>query len=434
MRSLGDKVKDLRKSRNISQMDLAAFIGTKPDKIVEVEAGREEYNPRHIRAIEELFDIVGMPLEESKRPAFVMRLYLWRAYARNERMINEAIKMRDEMAKVVNLESCDYDLAMQYKLFDIQMLITESNFTAAEEKFCSLKGEIGKFSNENLFHYYYCEGYLGLQSKQYEEGLGCFLKAYELLENNDDFLPDDDKTYERLLYIIAWCYNCIAMPHRAKSFLLKAKEIYSENMIDDLGFYIDSMLAWNYITTNELKDAEKLLSKCLVKAQSVNDDLLVGLAMHDFGRFHKKNKNWEIAIAYYNHALHYLHEGSEQYLSALYNKIHCLIDAREFPEAQKLLEQAKIRYHSDETWAIYFNALWHYRIVSRRISVRNYESTDYIENVAIPCFEKNYDYFFILDFCKLLESHYEEVKSYRNSLLMSKKIKEIYERCFVNYY
>jgi len=429
---LGDKVRALRKNKNISQLDLAAIIKSKANKVVDVEAGRDEYSPKHIEAIKELFDIVGMPLDDSNRPAFVRRLYLWSAYARDERMRNEAKKIRDEAAKSINLEPCDYNLAMLYKLFDVKTLLAENNLTEAGDKFELLKNEINKLNTENLFHYHSCEGYIALRKEQYEASLDCFLKANEILANHKNFLPEGDKTIEWHYYTIAECYNFIQIPKRAKSFLLKVKEVYSENIVDDMGFHIDNMLACNHIKLNEIKEAKILLSKCLMKAQSINITYLIGIAMCSFGCLYKRTEDWKAASECFDKAIDHFIEGSDIYLANLYNKIFCIINIREFSKAQKLLERARIRYGLEGQWAVYFEALWHYMVIRRRISVRNNKSSEYIETVAIPYFEKNYEYFFIIDYCRLLEIHYDEVKSQKNSLLMSKKIKDVYERCYIN--
>ena len=431
MLSLGEKVKILRKNKNISQMNMASIIGVKTDKIVDVEAGKSEYSPRHIQAIKELFDIVGMPLEDSDRPAFVMRLYRWRDYARDER-ISEAKKMREEMFKVVNLEPCDYDIVMLYKIFEANMLITEDNYLAAEKELILMQSEIDRMSNESLFHYYYYCGCLSLYKKQYESSLNLFLKACELLEFHDNLLPGYDRTRERLYYNAAWCYSRIDIPYHAISFLHKAKEVYSEYITNDIGLRMDNLFAQNYIKVNQLYKAEKILDECLVKAQGINDYFYISLTMHNLGLLHKKAEDWKTAISYFDQAMDYSQESSDSYKSALFRKAHCLVEAREFPKAQKLLEQAIIRYSSDEAWTIRYEALWHYLIITRRRSVYNKESSEYIKNVAIPYFENTNDCFLAVDYCKLLELHYQDIRSLRNASLMTKKIRDIYERCFVN--
>jgi len=429
MPSIAEKVKALRKHKNISQQELATYITTTNDMIAAVEAGKAEYSDRHIDEIKKLFDIVDMPLDDNDREAFMRRLYVWRAYMKRD-IRGEAVTMHKELAKAVNLEPCDHNLAMLYKIFEARMLAEEKRLPEAEEKF-NLISPIN-LDKETLFQYYYVKGYISMHSMQYETCLAELLIAHELIENNPGLLPEYDTNGKTFYFGIAWCYTYIEIPYRAISFLYKARELSNNDIIDNLAMRIDIMLAQNYILVNELDKAEKLLRKRLLEAQSVKDDYYVGMIKHLFGLLYKASKNYSAAIAELDTALKYVRDGSWYYPVVQYDYIHSYICDRQFSRAQQLLKPVLAKYSLDEFWTKQFESLRHYCIISSRLSLKNKESCEYIEKKAIPNFEESCDYFRLIDYCELLESHYKATKSYRNALLIGVKMRDIYKRCFFN--
>jgi len=63
MPSIGEKVRALRKSREMSQRDFALTVKIKVDKISAVESGRSEYNPKQLDKIKDFFDKKSSNLE-----------------------------------------------------------------------------------------------------------------------------------------------------------------------------------------------------------------------------------------------------------------------------------------------------------------------------------------------------------------------------------
>jgi len=336
------------------------------------------------------------------------------------------------LSNTVNLEPCDYELSMLYRLFEVALLLAEKNMPEAKTKFASITSKFEILSHEHLFHYYYTEGLFSYLQNQYEQCLVPFMKACEIAESDNNPLPVYDKTAKKLYYIVAWCYTYIEIPYRAIRFYYKVMDGADDDVLKNVGLHVDIALAQNYIKINELKLADKLLSSCLIKAQSLGDYQYSGIVLYNKGNLLRKTGDWEKSISFYDQASKYIKEETVYYLSNNFRKIMCMIDSRAFTKAKKLLDSARIKYASDKEWAKYYEALWHYLIVSRRITVRNSESADYLVNIAVPNFEENYDYFYALDILRLLERHYEYIKSSRVSLQITKKIRDIYERCFVN--
>ncbi|MCL2360761.1 MAG: hypothetical protein FWC73_02975 [Defluviitaleaceae bacterium] len=284
--------------------------------------------------------------------------------------------------------------------------------------------------NESLYHYYYNHGYLGICNGDYERGLRYLLKAYELTSEHVNLLPEDD---ERLYYHLGLCYTYMEIPYKAIAFVQRAQQVCPGDRIPNLSLNLNRLLALNYVNSNQLLDAKKPLEQCLIDGESIKDDIFISNTMFCFGCMYKKTENWKIAIEYFNSALNCSSKNTFSYFSALYNKIYCIIQIRTFSRARDLLIEAKAMCKTDLLWKTYFEALQRYLVISERMSLSNEEDSDYIEKSALPHFYRNYDYFLAIDYCRLLERHYENLRSTKKSLLMSKEILKIYERCLINH-
>ncbi|MCL2753652.1 MAG: helix-turn-helix transcriptional regulator, partial [Defluviitaleaceae bacterium] len=99
--TLEQKVKKMRKERNITQYELADALATNQARISRIEKGYDKYTKREIEIIKKLLGIEGMPLTEFEFTSFKMRLHHWLGIIRAGRM-DEAAKLREELSNVVN--------------------------------------------------------------------------------------------------------------------------------------------------------------------------------------------------------------------------------------------------------------------------------------------------------------------------------------------
>jgi len=425
--SVGQKIMLLRKHHRISQELLSETIKTRRDKIVSVERGESNYTKKQLKALAQYFGIVGLPLEKDDREAYVRRHYRWRDYMKAGRM-EEAKAFGKKLAPVVKLEPCDPDLVMLHRMFDVRMLAVTGEYTAAEEKLVFPKEVLENTSDENRYHYYFNKGLLSTYRGDYEESIDFFLKAIDIYENSDSFSPENDAG---LYSNIARCYIYIDLPGNALFYLRKAKDVYVEDKLSPFHSAIDCDMALCYIQLNQLMDVEKLLEKCLLHAKSLNEDTHVGRVWHLYGLLNKNTEKWETAIEYFDKALECYLENSPPYFLSQYEKIHCLIESREFSKAAKLLAQIQASC-TDEAWSEDFEALRHCLIISRRITCVNPESENYIENVAIPRFCDRHNYFTAFEYLKLFEFHFRRSRRPTRATEMKVKMLTITLRCFAN--
>ena len=160
----------------------------------------------------------------------------------------------------------------------------------------------------------------------------------------------------------------------------------------------------------------------------MKDDIYTSTTLHYFGFMNMQCEKWKIAEEYLDQAIQYCQKDSFIYRVVLHRKILCIAKSRKFVKAKKLLKETKSIYSACKTFSIYFEALGHYVNVSRRVSLYNNDSADYIETIALPHFIENSNYFLAVEYYKLLEA-YNKVKNNKKSLQMSAEIRKIYERC-----
>ena len=427
--SVAEKVLMLRTHHKVSQVELAEFMRVKKERISYAERGDAEYTEEHLKSIKERFDIVGLPLTARECVAFRERLYYWRDLIRAKRM-EEARAIHKEMFNIYNLEPCDPEMVMLYRMIEVKFLVAEGNNKSATEKLDIPQKRIDEMSDENKFHFWNNKGALYTYQGCCEEGLEFLLKAYKLMGNNEALVYEDDGA---LYYAIAMCYTYIEIPHHAITFWQKARQAYPTKRTTRFILRVEQGLALNYVKINQLDDAETLLNKCLIMAESIKGENYLSHTLFCYGYMHKKAKNWGAAVEYFDKALNYAPKGSVDYYPCIYHKIQCIIHTRAFTKAGQLLEQVKNICKNDDVWAVYFEALGHYLKISRRMtSNENDESIEYIENIAIPYFIKMHDYLNAVEYYLLLEQHHEKMKRIMQSLLMTKAILDIYTRCYVN--
>ena len=320
MRLEDKKITQLREAHNVSKPDLADAMYSDVAKVYKVEDGTAQYSDTQLNFLKKFFDIEDMPLSELECAATKSRLYMMRDYNR-ERRFAKVKGMLDEMAKLVNLDPCDDNLPMLYRLFEVAYLIATYQLSAAEDKLAYLNSRMGDMSTEHLYYYYGNMGVLRIYQSRYEEGLDFCEQALKILKDNKDFVPDDS---EIVHLWIASCYSYLDYPVRAILHFLKTRDLNTAKGNNRFDLFLNCTLAFNYIRINELEEAEKLLKSCLIQASANKDNYNLGLTLLGFGLLYKKIKNWSASVEHFYQALKYFEKDTQHYLASLYQKIKCI--------------------------------------------------------------------------------------------------------------
>ena len=420
--TLEQKVKKMRKERNITQYELADALATNQARISRIEKGYDKYTKREIEIIKKLLGIEGMPLTEFEFTSFKMRLHHWLGIIRAGRM-DEAAKLREELSNVVNIEVYDEELPMLFRLFEVSYLLTERNFEAAEEKLQMLANSLRTMSNECLYYYNSRMGSLYAMRNKHENALTYFEKAFEISEHNKDIPPID---FEKLYYNMAICYTSLERMSHAIVFLNKISRSKFEDDTTNHSLGVDITLAVNYYKIGMYNEAEKILNNCLVRANSTDNKFFEGLALQNLGVMHMYKEEWEKAIKYFEKTLDIFDIGSYYHAWALYLKIRCEVKVSKlFDLERELIDIMESPLKEYDVYSIFLKTLLHTIHLNRNMTRYNMNAVEYIENIAIPHFIENSSRFEALDLYELLERHYLRTNKLKQSLKGNREMLEI---------
>jgi len=423
------KLMELRKAAGITRAVLAEAMHTSASKVSNVENGKAHFDDDEIRLAMEYFGMVGAPLAEDERIHIKGRLDVMRTHVR-ERRFAEAEAIRIELRCLASLEPCDLELAMTYLLSEAHVFLFTEREDAAEERLKHVHNHLKQIDPKNQYYFYCSMGALHHMRERYKDSLDCCIKALDLSESNNDFLPDNTEK-PRLLGNIALCYTELYYPCKALLYSKEARMLYPEKRADELGLTLDLTFASNCIRINVQYEAEKALRSCRGQAYSLKDNHFIGLSMFYSGLRHKISANWKRAIAYFDKSLKCYSKDSAFYFAAIHQKILCLIDSREFAKAKRLIPKVQKLYREHKVYSIYIESTWRYWIINKRKTLKNEEAVEYIKTVTIPHLLKNGDFFAALVYYKLLEEHLDKIGNPTKSLEISRAILKIHQRCLL---
>ncbi|MCL2575393.1 MAG: hypothetical protein FWE33_03060 [Defluviitaleaceae bacterium] len=426
--SIAQKIKLLRNANGIYQDEMADITLTSQAKISRIENGEEYYNDDEIRLIKEHFNIVGMPLTEFERNAFRESLYHWRDLLRSGRLDEAKIK-QDKLSSVVNLEPCDPDLALLYCLFEVIHLLINKQLDVAEENLAVIYDRLNDENIEHLYYYYCNKGSLCAMQHKYEDALKSYTKALELRENHKiNSLEIEGWLY----YNLAICHSKLELPIRALAFINKIPKTYIDSRITIYGLGINIEFAINCTAIGEYRSAERVLNDCLIRAKGINNSLFEGLSLHNLGILYVREENWDKAIECLDQAFGIFKDNPVYRPWVLYYKIRCLIGKREFLVAEKAIKKAKAIYNENDVSFILFETLIHILKISKRFSVYNKASVEYIQTTSVKYLIDNFDSIEAVNCCKLLVRHCTRTNKMLKTLEAKAIISDIYEKMFIN--
>ena len=417
--NLGNKIRQIRLAKELSQENLANDIGSSTSTINRIERGTIECDHQTLMAIRKALGIEYVPLFDDERELYKSRLFMWYDLICSERL-EEAKRMGNEL-ETINFLPFEQDLQTLFALFEARLLLEDNSFKEAEEKLSSLRCPQEEMSPLNLYHYLFCKGLLNYKLGNDETALNFLLKAL----NTDEGATSKQNI---LYYYISLCFSKLGKYFHSIIYAELKSGKDGESSTKSLDLYLNNTLAVNYLQIGELLMAKKLLDICIKQARVLKNEIFIGKVIHNMGCVKMCEKKWQEAIEYLDQAFMYFKKGSYQYLENQYQKLYSItmdvgvIKAkRDTVFFKTLLESEALAIaEKSERFEILYKSLQH--IMTLKVQA----SYEYITNVTIPYLVRTFDNYEALNYCELLKEHYQKMRNPRKSLMVSATIGEIY--------
>jgi len=413
--SLGEKIKAIRKARDITQETLAFKINYSRTALGDIERGTDQCDMSTLIVIKQILGIQGMPLFEDERKGFVDRLYLWNDMI-SEHNFELAKQIQKELSPIVHLPF-EKELNDLYSLFSSRLLLVDDKFELATNILTKLAHTLDKANNDIMFWFYYNNGTLAYCNKQYQKALDFYTKAFKIMKGGFE----ENKT---LHYYIANCLSALGYFTNVVMFIDNYCNFNATEKKTDLDYMVDNLLAINLIKWGYVKRANKILSKSYIKAEADKNIHMIGHILHNMGYLYYSAKNWDTALIYYDKVFDYCTKENLLYLQNLYQKTRCLVEINAYAKYPPLIAEGKELSKENEIFSVMFESLKHLTTLNEE------NSLNYIENEAIPYLSNKSVNDIVLDYCELLRDHYQK----NNSLIKSLKMAEMCGAYYKNAY
>jgi len=426
---IGEKIKLLRKAKEMTQADLAHAAGCSDVYISRLERGEVECDAGNLFAIKKALDIPKAPLTQDEMAVYTSMIWVWHEQI-NTRRISDAIAMKDELANILHMPF-EWDLQVIFLMQETRLLLMQSEDPGQrlEKAEAILKEHGNNASTEALYLYHMTKTTVLVGAGEYKNALKHGQKA-EAYNNASSILTPSALVFTR----IAQSYLHLGRPYNALIYSERALMADKNDATDSLGPFIRMMQAAIYTILGELDRAKRIYEEQYMRSKSINDKTSIGFAAHDLGCIELKMGNAAEALKLINQAEAYINEGGidghNALLSAVIrnNKVKCLMQLKRYDECKKIIEDGLViaKEENNETNIIYLET------VKCLMTIKDPKSQDYLENITIPYYRNSnstliYD---VLEICHTLENFYNKNRSKTKALNMAKVSRDILHEMF----
>jgi len=389
--TIAEKLRKIRERKGVIQSSLADALYCDVSRISEIERGKKEYTDEQITTLRTLLDIEDVPLTEAEMKKFRKRFYVWRDLIR-ERRIAEAKELHCELSVISKLPF-EEELNLMYKMFEASQRLRQDdaadNLSAIKEMLDECEPLIEK-APEEIKHYFYCnKGFYSIFIGDNKESV----KYYSIAINTKDGGYDKEPA---AYYNLGLGYTNLGNAVRAISILLKAYNLFDHKRTTMFGLAINNTLATNYIRTNQVELALKVLYETLDKASELSDKAYLDITLHNIGCTYLQSGEYEKSVQYFDSAFLHIEKSNDLYLENFYAKIHTLIVAKNKSLYFPLLLKAKRLAQGSDHYTLLFESLSHL------LTLKKAESIEFIEGKTMPYLLGEHDYYKALNFCDVL--------------------------------
>lgn len=130
---LGEKIRAVRKSKGLSQANIAHALNMSQPYVNLMERGHKNCRPEQLAIIRKFLDIENAPLLEHEAETFKDRLWIWHEMVVKDRL-HEAKSMQEQLAPIMSLPY-EHDLILLYTLVLALLQFKDKNTPDFKTKF-----------------------------------------------------------------------------------------------------------------------------------------------------------------------------------------------------------------------------------------------------------------------------------------------------------
>ena len=411
---LGEKIKQIRMTKGLSQKSLADAMQCSEATISRIENGQLECSPEMLAAIKKVMGVENAPLFDYELTEYKYRLMIWWELI-VARKITEAKALQNKLSPIMYLPF-ERDLYLQFNIIEANLLMLETNVPAAEERVNTAEALLENTGDDTLYLFHYGKGLFHAFRIDFVNALKHLLKAYDL-----------KKSEAELLLSIAIVYKNLSKPYKAIKFFELAKEKYGGEYFSIAGSRLACFYASCCMHINQHDKAKTLLDEALAMARSINDEGILRMVLATLALHYIKTGDYKAAVEFSNKVLEYGQlKNDKEYEITLFYKGLALLKIKDFAQVQEVVEHGLSISKENELFTISFNTLGHL------MTLYDSTSTDYIEDIAIPYYRAANDLKYLaLDLCKELEQHYKKKNVKKAGFAIAVTIRELYEEMFM---
>jgi len=429
--SLGEKIRQIRMAKGLSQQNMAYAIKKSDNYISNLETGQREITPDLLAEIRKFLEIELAPLLDNEQIFYKRNLDVLDDLLNSNRLEDSKVKLK-ELSAITSLPY-EHELLFAYTVMEVRLLIKESKLDESDERLDDAEKIIDKITdNKLLCQYYRSRGLLCGFRNKVKESLDYYLQVLTLL--------GDEKPNLQLLSSIGTAYFSLGKCHHAIRYLERSLADNSGDKTNPLIAYVQNILALCYMHVGSYDNAKSLFDESALYMRSVDSGQYLAEILGHKGLFSHTTRNYEEAIVYFDEAISYFDEAiktmpanspqykgfTQSYVKLTARKALALIKLGRLAQCSNIIEAVRQKANGDEMLTALIDA------VSHQANLNDPASATYLEEVTIPYFRSNTDdsIFIALEICKELKAFYKKKKSKIKMLNMSDIICEIYEEMF----
>ncbi|MCL2570994.1 MAG: helix-turn-helix transcriptional regulator [Defluviitaleaceae bacterium] len=435
--SLGEKIRQIRKSKQLTQAYLAHALNCSEMHISRIERGDVECNVQTIAAIKKALEISNAPLTEYELAVYNSQIWVWHEQL-VARRIDDAKVMKDELVSILHLPF-EKELIIIYLMLEVWLSLAlfvrpplktnDNDVIAIEHKLDMAKTLLDELDDtssvEARYLYHRNKGTLFAYGHDYKNVLEHYLEAIRFINSSSVLKPDS-----MLYWGIAQTYLNLGRPHYVLLYTERALLIDSNDPTSINRPAIIMAQAACKTFLGELDEAKALYGESLARAQSVNNKTAIGIAIVDLGDIELRMGYPKKALELLNRAEAHFEDGLDVLSRSLflYIKTKCLLKLKLNDECEKVIEEgiALAQQAESKGYLICFETSRHL------MSLKSLESQEYLENVAIPYF-RNSNSILIYEaqeICHTLEAFYKKSRSKVKALTIASVSRDILHEMF----